>query len=246
MSRVPLTVEDRRQWTIAAMVALAAHLGVAGLVLARSRPHQVPEPEQVLMVELPPDAAPAPAAAQAPAQPQPASQAQPHAALPATPTPPIDVPAVRVPLPINPVTLPPPQPARVAMPAAPAQPVASAVVPVAAISGAANSPVAGDPRARKAEVDYFSLVSAHLNRRKSYPAEAKKAREEGVVVIRFTVDRDGNVSGAGIKHGSGHERLDAATLQLLQRVAPMPRMPASMRRDSVTIALPIDYSLKTD
>jgi periplasmic protein TonB len=95
------------------------------------------------------------------------------------------------------------------------------------------------------EADYFSLISAHLNRRKTYPTDAKKARQEGVVVIRFTVDRGGNISGASIKRGSGHALLDQATLQLLQRVAPLPRMPASMPRDSVTLSLPIDYSLRT-
>ena len=58
--------------------------------------------------------------------------------------------------------------------------------------------------------------------------------------------RDGSVSGISIKRGSGHEVLDSATLALVQRVAPLPRMPASMVRDSVTLALPIDYSLKTN
>jgi protein TonB len=33
---------------------------------------------------------------------------------------------------------------------------------------------------------------------------------------------------------------------LLQRVAPLPRMPASMQRESVTITLPIEYSLTTN
>jgi protein TonB len=131
---------------------------------------------------------------------------------------------------------------RAAAPAAPA-----AASPAPPVQNAASTNTApGDPRAKKAELDYFSQISAHLNRRKSYPAEAKKARQEGVVVIRFTVDRAGAVSGAGIKRGSGHEILDSATLLLLQRVAPLPRMPAMMQRDSVTLSLPIDYSLKTD
>ena len=65
------------------------------------------------------------------------------------------------------------------------------------------------------------------------------------MTVRFTVDRNGNVSGVSIKRSSGHELLDTATLELLQRVAPLPRMPTSMQRDSVTLSLPIDYSLRT-
>ena len=153
-------------------------------------------------------------------------------------TPPIEVPPVRAPMPQDPVTLPspaPPPPVRQAAPA-PAAPVAAG--PVAAAPGS-------DPRARAQEADYFSLISAHLNRKKRYPAEAKKAMQQGIVTVRFTVDRDGNVSGVSIKRTSGHALLDQATIELVQRVAPLPRMPASMKRDTITLSLPIDYSLKT-
>jgi protein TonB len=186
-----------------------------------------------MLVELPPLALPAPQVAAA-EQPQLQPQAQPRVS--ALPAPPVAVPVVRAPLPANPVTLPPPA----------AEPVraAPAPAPVAAPAPAASAGP-GDPRARKAELDYFSLVSAHLNRRKSYPPEAKRAREEGVVTVRFTVDRDGNVSGAAIRRSSGHDLLDAATLDLLRRVAPLPKMPPTMPRDSVTISLPIEYALKT-
>jgi protein TonB len=228
-------VEERRLWGTAGAIALAAHAVVAGLVLALARPHEAVPPEPVMLVELPPLAAPAPRAVAA-EQPQP--QAQPRAST--LPAPPVAVPVVRAPLPANPVTLPPPAPEPVRVAPAPA-PVAAP----APASAPATSAAPGDPRARKAELDYFSLVSAHLNRHKSYPPEAKRAREEGVVTVRFTIDRDGNVSGAAIRRSSGHDLLDAATLDLLRRVAPLPKMPPTMLRDSVTISLPIEYALKT-
>jgi protein TonB len=130
--------------------------------------------------------------------------------------------------------------------AAPAAPAVTplAVSPTGTGSGASATP-GNDPRARQQEQNYFAMVSAHLNRRKVYPAEARQARQQGVVTVRFTVDRSGNVSGASIKRSSGHEVLDRATLELLGRVAPLPRMPASMQKDSVTLSLPIDYSLRT-
>ena len=109
----------------------------------------------------------------------------------------------------------------------------------------ASATLGNDPRARQQEANYFALVSAHLNRRKVYPAEARQARQQGVVTVRFTVDRSGGVSAVSIKRSSGHDLLDRATLDLLQRVAPLPRMPASMERDHVTLSLPIDYSLRT-
>lgn len=231
--------QERRLWGTAGAIALAAHAAVAGVVLALARPHAPPPPDPVMLVELPAMAA---AAAPAVAADQPQPQPRPVEA----PSPlPIDAPQIRAPLPQNPVTLPPPAPAPQPVRAAPAAVAAAAMPAATAPVAPATGPLPGDPRAKKAEQDYFSLLSAHLNRRKSYPPEARRAREEGVVTIRFTVDRDGNVSGAAIKRTSGHDLLDAATLDLLRRVAPLPKMPATMARDSVTISLPIEYALKT-
>nr|WP_237489211.1 energy transducer TonB [Tsuneonella aeria] len=102
-----------------------------------------------------------------------------------------------------------------------------------------------NPRAKQQEADYFAQLSAHLNKRKRYPTEAKKARQQGVVTVRFTVHADGSVTGSAIRRSSGHELLDQATLELLQRVAPLPRFPKSMTKPSITLSLPIDYSLQT-
>lgn len=233
--------DDRKAWTVAGAVALAGHVGLAALVLAWSREPAPVAPEPVVLIELPalPVAeVPAPAAL-------PEAQSQPQEPAPQTPTTPIDVPPARMAVPSSAVTLPPPAPVpppRAAMPAAVA-PSAPPSVPAAA---AASPATAADPRAKKQEADYFALISAHLNRRKTYPAEAKQARQQGVVTVRFTVDRNGSVSGASIKRSSGHEILDRATLDLLQRVAPLPRMPSTMQRDSVSLSLPIDYSLRTN
>lgn len=250
MNPLGFTSDERRVWGAAAGVALAAHVAVAAFALLWSRPAVPPIPEPAILVELPPEGAPAAVAEQT------APTPQPEKVQPSLVTPPIDIPPVRAPLPKDPVVLPPPakpMPLRQAVPAptpAPSPaPATASNAPTAALAGTAatNSPTPGsDPRAKRAEADYFSLISAHLNRRKIYPTEAKKARQQGVVTVRFTVDRNGNVSNISIRRTSGHEILDAATLALVQRVAPLPKMPASMQRESVTLALPIDYSLKTD
>lgn len=246
MTALRLARAERRQWGLAGSVALAAHIVIGALALSWVRPAETPLPEPIVLVELPPEAAPAPTmpAAQPAAQavPEPQAQAQPA-------TPPIAIPPVRAPLPVNPVTLPPPAPVRqaVASPApAPAAATPAPTIPARSSSAAPSTAPGTNPRARQQEADYFSLVSAHLNRRKTYPVEARQARQQGVVTVRFTVDRNGGVSGTSIKRSSGHDVLDQATLALLQRVAPLPRMPATMQRDSVTLSLPIDYTLRTN
>lgn len=231
--------DERRNWSIAGSLAVAGHLAVATLVLAWARQPQAPVPEPVVLIELP-----AAAAAPASSPDQPAEPQQMPMPTPSLQTPPVDVPPMRTP-PANAVTLPPsapPQPQRQAAASAPAP---TAPLPAAPSAAGASNAAGNDPRAKKQEADYFAMVSAHLNRRKAYPVEARQARQQGVVVVRFTVDRNGNVSGVSIKRSSGHGTLDSATLALVQRVAPLPRMPASMQRDSLTLSLPIDYSLRT-
>lgn len=242
-----VTLDERRDWSLAVAVALVAHIGLFALSFLWSRPAVLPVPEPVVLIELPPEAGPAPSIA------TPFSPVEPQvdAAQPQVVTTPVDVPPVRAPLPQDAVALPQARPT-VATPlqtAAPSPAVSAPSKPVAAAptgtgSGTSTTP-GNDPRAKKAEADYFSMISAHLNRRKTYPTDAKKARQEGVVTVRFTVDRSGGVSGVSIRRSSGHDLLDSATLQLLQRVAPLPKMPATMQRDSVTVSLPIDYSLRT-
>lgn len=239
-----LPAGDRRQWQIAATVALAAHVSAAALVLSWTRPVAPREPEPVVLVELPPPAAAAPGAA------SPQAVARPQRATPPVPAPrpPVEAPPVAAPLPRDPVALPPPAAAPVARSETPAPATATAsplaVAPAATGTGTTTTP-GNDPRARRQEADYFAMVSAHLNRRKVYPAEARRARQQGVVTVRFTVDRQGGVTAVSIKRGSGHEVLDRATLDLVRRVVPLPPMPPSMPRDSLTLSLPIDYSLRT-
>lgn len=235
------TADERRLWSRAAGVALAAHLGVAALALMWSRPALPPIPEPVVLIELPPETDAAPSTATA----QPLAAPQPQTTPPPLETPPLDLPPVRAPLPNDAVSLP---QIRQTAPAQTAPAPAAAATPskpATASPSSANATPGADPRAKRAEADYFSLISAHLNRRKTYPTDAKKARQEGVVMVRFTVDRAGNVSNVSIRRSSGHDLLDAATLDLLQRVAPLPKMPAAMPRDSVTVSLPIDYALRT-
>ena len=220
----------RRHWMLGGGFAIAGHAAVlAGVLLVNTGPVEPPVEDPVVLVELPPQAAPAPA----PAVVQPVQQ-QADYVPPQILPPRVEAPRVNAPLPREFVATPPPPPPRAAL----------AIAPAGSGTGTAATP-GDDPKAKREEADYYSLLSAHLNRKKRYPSEAKKARQQGVVTVRFTVHADGRISGSSIRTSSGHDLLDQATLDLMERVAPLPRFPRSMTRDRVTISLPIDYSLRT-
>lgn len=243
--------QERRLWSTSAAVVLAAHSAAVAAVIGLQGAGEPQLPEPVMVVELPPPASSGPAAPQTTeAEPQP----QPVQELPSYVPPEIDVPQVRAPMPPDPVVLPPPPkiPAPVVQartPAARVQPApavaaARSPAPPAADSGSSDS-AGSSPDAKKKEARYYSLLMAHLNRKKRYPSDAKKARQQGIVTVRFTVERSGRVSDASIKRSSGHDLLDSETLALMQRVSPLPPIPREMDRETITISLPIDYSLSS-
>lgn len=107
------------------------------------------------------------------------------------------------------------------------------------------------PQARPAAPSNPSAISAwqqsltaHLERHKRYPATAVSRRQEGTAHIRFTMDRAGRVLAAVLEHGSGVERLDRESLDLLARAEPLPTPPADVQGDRIELVVPIQFSLK--
>jgi len=98
--------------------------------------------------------------------------------------------------------------------------------------------------APRIDSSWESLLLKHLQRFKNYPSEARERTEQGVVVLAFTIDRDGHVLSRHIVSSSGHSDLDAEVLALVQRAQPMPAFPASMTAERLDLTVPIRFSLR--
>ena len=97
----------------------------------------------------------------------------------------------------------------------------------------------GDPKS------YFTALVRELNRYKVYPRQLKRRKIEGVVTVKFTVQSNGQISSAEIQTSSGHRALDKAAMEIFEQ-ATLPPIPTFMNRDSLTISVPIHYSLIKD
>ena len=223
---------ERTRWGVSLAVVLGLHIA-GGIVLATLvRPvDRVILEDSAMFIDLP-------AVDASRSQPTPAT-AQPE-------------PADAMPAPVDP-----PRPvAEIAPAALPDYPVIRRVEPVptpnvlptpasqpAQTPQVANETVTDAMRAR--ERNYYATLMSWLNRKKTYPTEAKKARQQGIVSVRFTIDQRGNVIAADIKKGSGYALLDDETLKLMRRASPLPEIPDSLKRQQLTISLPVEYSLVT-
>lgn len=124
-----------------------------------------------------------------------------------------------------------------AAPAAPVQPVGvKAVAPLEAPS--VNTARTG------VQETWETQVLAHLERMKRYPATARLRRQEDVVYVRFSVDRQGAVSGGRIVRSQGFPLLDEEVLNLLKRAAPLPPMPNELPGERVEMLVPVEFFMR--
>ena len=179
----------------------------------------------------PPGAAPAP-------EPAPVAPPEKPVMPQAAPPPPIPSPLAR------------PAPAAAAA-AAPSQAAAHAATAQArAASGAAAPPArrgvadgldadapAGTSRA------YAARVRSWLYAHKTYPRRARMRREEGIVRVRFVLDRAGLLLEGQIVGSSGRASLDEEAMGMMRRASPYPRAPREIAGERIEFTAPVEFVL---
>jgi periplasmic protein TonB len=98
--------------------------------------------------------------------------------------------------------------------------------------------------APRVDPSWRSLLLKHLQQFKNYPSGARARNEQGVVLLSFTIDRNGHVMARRIVNGSGFADLDGEVLALVERAQPLPAFPPSMTEDHLDLTVPIRFSLR--
>lgn len=240
----PIDRAEVRRWSLSATLVVAVHAGVlaAGALWFTRHNDFAGTGSQPMMIDLesaPPtterrklDVAPGPEMQEAPA-PSPEPERQEKAKQQVAPAP----------VQPNPVVVAPPETKETP------KPTKDEKTPIA--EKPPQPPEAPAPRttappqaAQAARMRYDGALSAHLQKYKHYPPASRSAGEEGVAMLSFTVGRDGQVLSSSIAKSSGSAALDAATLAMIRRAQPLPRFPPEMTQGSLTVTVPIRYSLR--
>ena len=87
---------------------------------------------------------------------------------------------------------------------------------------------------------YNALVFGHMQRFKRYPASARGA--SGTVVVRFELNRTGDVIASAVTKSSGNAALDQEALSILRRASPFPPFPAAKPGDQDRYIAPVNFS----
>ena len=200
----------------------------AGLLLSFDVSSPPPKPAAPLVVTLLPLASPPET------PPKPRQAPKPVEKHERQPTPPRVEPVEHVISPLPAITLPPSPPAKPADPAPPqpetAAPRTAPAPPAPQVSS--NAPDTWEGR-----------VLARLEKFRRYPGAARSARQQGVVYIRFRINRDGRVLSSSLLRSSGFPALDQAALETLRRADPLPRIPAD-RPDEIELSVPVEFYIR--
>ncbi|WP_119459438.1 TonB family protein [Rhodospirillaceae bacterium SYSU D60014] len=95
-----------------------------------------------------------------------------------------------------------------------------------------------------ATTDYTAVLQAWLERHKEYPRRAQLRRQEGTVLLRFVMDRQGHVLSYRVERSSGHRALDREVEEMIERAQPLPAMPEEMQQAQLELVVPIQFFLR--
>jgi len=89
-----------------------------------------------------------------------------------------------------------------------------------------------------------SLLAAHIEHFKRYPAEARSRGEQGIAKVGFKIDHEGRLLSSRIVQSSGSATLDHETLAMLARAQPMPRPPEQISDAELTFVVPVRFNFR--
>lgn len=119
-----------------------------------------------------------------------------------------------------------------------------ASAPVKGSGTKVSSPSLGSGKSKNS--NWQGLVMAHLNKFKKYPKNSLINEEEGKVVLRVEIDKNGNVLSLKMRKSSKFESLNNETLKLFKDASPLPKPPIDLMKgkSSIILNMPIEYDIK--
>ncbi len=89
---------------------------------------------------------------------------------------------------------------------------------------------------------YEQRVLLWLKRHGRYPREAFRFRQEGTVLLKFSINRRGQILNYRIAKSSGYYILDEAVRNMMFRSSPVPPMPPEVAQAKLDFTIPVIFS----
>lgn len=122
-----------------------------------------------------------------------------------------------------------------------AQPSSDTRSAPAASPGGATSRLSDQPT--QVDADWAASVSDWLVQHRTAPTDPRLRNVQGIVIIRFGVQPDGQVTDVTVLQSSGYRSLDRAAMAMV-RGARLPPFPPAMTQPLQSVTVPIRYGLE--
>jgi protein TonB len=96
----------------------------------------------------------------------------------------------------------------------------------------------------EAQRHYLGIIRTRILAKRQYPSISRQRHEEGIVRLRFTLSSAGALAqGVQMVKPSGYHLLDDQARQCVLAASPFPPFPPDLKRDCLTVEVPIVYKL---
>jgi protein TonB len=91
---------------------------------------------------------------------------------------------------------------------------------------------------------YAAAIHGLIDRRKEYPYQARRQEQEGEIRIRFTLSRQGQLSGEPVlEKRSRYRLLNESALEAVKNAAPYPPFPDEITDAEMNFQVAVSFSL---
>lgn len=95
-----------------------------------------------------------------------------------------------------------------------------------------------------AKTTYFSLITQIIYRNKRYPRQAYSLQQEGLVVVKLKLNKDGEILDLSVLDESPYKSLNQASLDTISAIHRFPPIPSELGVSELTLRVPIEYKIR--
>lgn len=93
------------------------------------------------------------------------------------------------------------------------------------------------------KIKYRGQVYQLVNSKKTYPRKARALQQEGVVVAKIKLNKDGKLLKVEIVEKSSYQILTKATLDAIKGIKKFPKIPKELGLEEMTFSIPFEYKI---
>jgi protein TonB len=109
----------------------------------------------------------------------------------------------------------------------------------------ASTPALDTSRREDAINRYAGKVRSLIDSRKEYPYQSRRQEQEGMVIVRFVLTRNGMLVGdPTVERKCRYERLNASALEAVRKAVPYPPFPPEMPDEKMSFSVAVVFSLR--